>query len=241
MIYEALQRPDVLSQALTEVVESQSWSTLKMSTTVQADSLCSMPLLQSMYAETLRLYTSLFSLRSASHTTFAFGDFNIPKDELVAVDSRVAAMDASTWNTGAPTADTEAFHPLDRFWANRFLAFPDDPTSGPLRYNPTKPKPPSIPESWSAPLQHGGVPHFSMDGLAGAWLPYGGGNRQCPGRNFAKQEMILGFAIVLSMLEIELLSSGSEVPRQPDTKFYGLGTLPPKGTVPFRMRRRESD
>lgn len=239
MIYQALQQPDVLSQALTEVAESQSRSTLDINATMQIDSLCRMPLLQSMYAETLRLYTSLFSLRSASHTSFAFGDFIIPKDELVAVDSRVAAMDSNVWNTGTLTADADAPHPLDRFWADRFLVVPDDRTSGPLRVHPAGPKT-SVPGS-SAPLHGNGrdTPRFSTDGLTGAWVPYGGGNRQCPGRNFAKQEIILGFAIVLSTLEIELLGDESHDPRKPDTKYYGLGTLPPKGTVPFRFRRRE--
>lgn len=241
MIYEALQQPDVFSRALAEVAESQSGSALDMNATVQIDSLCRMPLLQSMYAETLRLYTSLFSVRSASHTSFAFGDFKILKDELVAVDSRVAAMDSNVWNTGTPTANADALHPLDRFWAERFMRFPDDPTSGPLRVHPSEPKA-SVPGS-SAPLDRNGkgTPHFSTDGLAGAWVPYGGGNRKCPGQNFAKQEIILGFAIVLSTLEMELLANGSHDPRKPDTKYYGLGTLPPKGKVPFRFRKREPE
>ena len=242
MIYEALQQPDVLSQALTEVADSQSGYTLDINTTVQIDSLCRKPLLQSMYAETLRLYTSLFCLRSASHTGFAFGDFQIPKDEFVAVDSRVAAMNSSVWNTGAPTADADADapHPLNRFWAHRFLILPDDPTSGPLRVHPAEPKAfiPASPASLHG--NHGGnTARFTTDGLAGAWVPYGGGNRQCPGRNFAKLEMIVGFAIILSTMEIELSGNENHEPRKPDTKYYGLGTLPPKGKIPFRFRRRE--
>jgi cytochrome P450 len=242
MIYEALQQPDVLLQAMTEVIESQSGCTLDINTTTQIDSLCRKPLLQSMYAETLRLYTSLFSLRSASHTSFGLGDFQIPKDELVAVDSRVAAMNASVWNTGAPTADADAYapHPLNCFWAHRFLVFPDDPTSGPLRGHPTKPKAFVPGSSASSHDNKGGTtPRFTTAGLSGAWVPYGGGNRQCPGRNFAKLEIIVGFAIVLSTLEIELLDHQNHERRKPDLKYYGLGTLPPKGKIPFRVRRRE--
>lgn len=240
MIYEALQRPDVLSQALTEVAESQSGSTLDINATVQIDPLCRMPLLQSMYAETLRLYVALFSVRSASHNSFAFCDFQILKNELLAVDSHVAAMDSNVWNTGTSLVGADPPHPLNRFWAHRFLVSPDDPTSGPLRAHATEPKA-SVPEPSTS--LHGNnakaSPHFTMDGLAGAWVPYGGGNRQCPGRNFAKLEIIVGFALVLSTLEIELLDKQNHKPRKPNMKYYGLGTLPPKGTIPFRVRRRE--
>ena len=132
MTYESLQRLDVLSQALWEIVASQSWSQLEVNPTLQVESLCQMPLLQSMYAETLRLYTSLFALRSAPHGDLDFCRFTIPKDELVAVDSRVAAMDASIWNTGPTNTDHPGYHPLDSFWAERFLVYPNAPQSGPL-------------------------------------------------------------------------------------------------------------
>lgn len=117
MIYEASQQLEVLSEALREVTESQSGSDLDMNATVQIDSLCRMPPLQSRYAETLRLYTSTFSARSTCHISFVFGDFTVPKDELLAVDSRVAAMDSNVWNTGTPSEDADANepHPLSRF------------------------------------------------------------------------------------------------------------------------------
>ncbi|KAL8748110.1 MAG: hypothetical protein Q9190_000072 [Brigantiaea leucoxantha] len=189
-----------------------------------------------MYAETLRLYTSLFALCSASHGDFDFRNYAIPKDELIAVDSRVSAMDSIFWDTGSTITDSNEPYPLNQFWSARFLVHPDRPNSGPLRFDHSKAKVP-IPK----PLTHfdSKGAHFTMDGLAGAWLPYGGGNRQCPARNFAKQEIILGFAITLSMLDIELLGSGATEPRQPDMRYYGLGTLPPKGKVRFRVRRRE--
>ncbi len=232
-MYEALQRPHILSQALEEVVTSQSWSTLDNNPTMNAESLCNMPILQSMYAETLRLYTSLFSLRSAPHGDFDICNFKIPRNELIAVDSRVAAMDSSSWNTGSDTLAREDLHPVDKFWAERFVEYPNDPSSGPLRINASRSNA-LRPESTSAESSQG--PRFTADGLAGAWLPYGGGNRQCPGRQFAKQEIILGFSIIFSMLEIELVNHVT--PQRPDLKYYGLGTLPPKGKVSFRFRKR---
>ena len=196
------------------------------------ESLCGMPILQSMYAETLRLYISLFALRSAAHGDFNLGNFTIPRDELLAVDSRVAAMDKNVWKEGA--------HPVGQFWAERFLVYPDDPQSGPLRFNPSKPTtgPPTATEAASSHSVDKQGRHFTLDGLASAWLPFGGGTRQCPGRNFAKQEIILSFAVIFSMLEIELVDADKVEPPKPDMKYYGLGTLPPKTKVPFRVRRR---
>jgi cytochrome P450 len=236
MIYECLRQPTILSQALDEVLTSQSWISLNINPKMNVEPLCNMPLLQSMYAETLRLYTSLFTLRSAPYGDLTVCNLTIPKDELIAVDSRVSAMDSSFWNTRATNTDYEGEYPVNHYWAERFLVYPNDPTSGPLRFNASKPR---VPAPDVSSHITGSEPHFTMDGLAGAWLPYGGGNRQCPGRNFAKNEIILGFAIVLSMLDVELLDSDNVEPRKPDLKFYGLGTLPPKGKVPFRVRRRD--
>ncbi|KAL9012222.1 MAG: hypothetical protein Q9173_003000 [Seirophora scorigena] len=233
MIYEALQRPQLLSQALEEIITSQSWTGLHPSPTINTEALCNMPVLQPMYAETLRLYTSLFALRSAAHGDLNINSFTIPRDELIAVDSRVCAVDSDTWNTGSKEK-AGAYHALNQFWAERFLVHPGDPHSGPLRFSHSGKKI-ARPESSNDP---GKGPQFLMDGLAGAWILFGGGNRQCPGRNFAKQEIIIGFTLVLSMLDLELSSPDKDGIRKPNLRYYGLGTLPPKGKVPFRVRKR---
>lgn len=183
-----------------------------------------------MYAAALRFYTSLFALRSAAHEDFKLGNFSNIKDELLTVDSRVAAMNKAIWNTGPTTTSPEGAYPLDVFWAERFLMYPHDPTSGPLRFDISLPKAAS--SSSTEPSPHptaGNIPRFSMDGLAALWFPFGGCSRQCPSRNFAKQEIIVSFALMFSMLDIKLQDSGSMGSRKQDTKYYGLGTLPPKG------------
>ncbi|KAI4194054.1 MAG: hypothetical protein LQ350_008000 [Teloschistes chrysophthalmus] len=234
MVYETLKQPTQLSQALLEIKDSQPGCFHHANPSLDVESVCNVPILQSMYAETLRLYTSLFSLRSAIHRDFTLDGFTIPKNELIAVDSRVTAMDKSIWNTRADEGEEEGPLPLDQFWAERFLVYPKDPASGPLRgglsnhqASPT-----------SSAHTESNTPRFTTEGLAGAWTPYGGGSRQCPGRNFAKQEIIVAFALLLSEFEIELVDADKRETVEPDMKYYGLGTLPPKTKTPFRIRRR---
>ncbi len=89
------------------------------------DSICTKPLLQSAYAETLRLYTSLFTLRSPTHEDFHLGVWKISQDKLIAVDCRVAHMDSRFWNTRSCSSslaeDSEGSHPLKNFWTTTMI------------------------------------------------------------------------------------------------------------------------
>lgn len=190
------------------------------------------PLLQSIYAETLRLRVAIMVTRTPEREDFHLGDWVFPKNKIIALSSRTAAMNPNLWNTGFP----ENPHPLDQFWAERFLVYPDDPASGPLR------KQLSVEEV----EQRGFVsvdrsemaPQFTMEGLAGGWIPYGGGQRICPGRHFAKQEIIGTFAMLFTHYDIELLTPKDFVPT-PNMRYFPFGGLPPKEKIPFRIRKRQ--
>lgn len=123
------------------------------------------------------LYISLFALRNPAHEDFKLGSWRIPKDKLMGVDSRVAAMDASFWNTcGTSIEDNEVgSRLLSHFWPKRFLEYPNDPYSGPLRFNAHKPS--AKAGARLADLKDASTPQFTIEGLSGAWLPFGGGMR----------------------------------------------------------------
>ena len=117
------------------------------------------PLLLSMYAETLRFGVQIHIPRSAPHRELGIGDMIIPRKKLILVSTWLAHTDEAVWNTKEDT------FPLDKFWAERFLVDPKDPSSG-----PTKGK-----SGTCHKVSEGatGV-YFSTEGLEGAWIPYGG-------------------------------------------------------------------
>ena len=205
------------------------------------------PLLQSMYAETLRLRISILAIQSAEFGAFNFNQWVFPKDRLILISSRIAHMD-KFWNSGR-----HGERPVDEFWAERFLVWNDKPTQNaapvePLAKNHTEVrgscKPsgimPSDRCSYTAQRRDATAyekARFSMAGLAGMWVPYGGGPGICPGRHFAKNVMLLASALMFYTFDMELMQ-GEEPRPAMDMRYYGLGALPPKGAIPFRIRRR---
>ena len=225
MLANVVQDPSLLSRVRSELSSCLSPSSPSDSLDFDLARLCDRPLLQSIYAEVLRLYTSVMIVRSTEYTDVTIGNWTFPKDSMIAISSQMAHMDKEVWSTGY-----EARHPLQEFWAERFLVFKHDPSSGPSNKRPQDSQP--YPASRDA-----GEAKFSLSGVTGSWIPYGGGSKMCPGRHFAKQEILLTFAILCSAFDIELRTNAKSGP-QPDMRFYGLGTLPPRAKTPFRIRRR---
>ena len=236
LLVELTRQPYVLSQAREEISASHAGTLPLGEQSFNLDSLCSKPLLQSAYAEVLRLYTSNIILRNAVHQDFCFENWRVLVGKLVAVDSHVAHMDKSVWNIGDTSGEAEGSHPISQFWAQRFLEYSNDSTSGPLRFKPSN----DGTKTAKAFQDHKGAsPHFTKEDLSGAWIPFGGGSRQCPGYKFAKQQIIPSFAAMVSKFDIELLEDRREGYTVPDMRYYGTGTLPPKGRTPFRIRQRQ--
>jgi cytochrome P450 len=126
------------------------------------------PLLQSTYAEVLRLHTASMLTRTVKKT-HDLDSWTLKRDQTVVVSTHVEHRNAY-WNTVDLSARN---HPPEEFWAERFLT----------------PK-----------------GEFSLDGKQGKYMPYGMGEHMCPGRHFAKYEMLLSFAVIVDRFEIELSS-----------------------------------
>lgn len=193
------------------------------------EKLCSRPLLQSMFAETLRLRTIQFIVRGSDHEDFICKKRVIPKCQVVAVNTHTAHTNPEVWSTGGRSNP----HPVNDFWAERFLIYPSDPNSGPLKHSGNTERDRVTKLQYESNDKE---PIFSLSGLSGAWIPIGGCRRQCPERTFAKQETILGATMFCSSVDVEFLT---DVKPEPDRRYYGLGGLPPKQQIPCRIRRRE--
>ena len=88
-------------------------------------------------------------------------------------------------------------------------------------------------------------PKFSTGEAGGKMFPYGGGIFLCPGRNFAKQEIMAAIALMLLKFDFEALGyvkmDGSRSDRGPrrDEAFAGSGVTPPDRDLRVRLKRRE--
>lgn len=126
------------------------------------------PLLSSIYAETMRLYIRIYSMYSSPYEDVNLGRWVLPKGVLALVMSHPNHMDALFWNTRGGK------HPVQTFWADRFMVDPSDPGSGPINPECYKTAP------WHEQPRSEKKPYFSLEGCQGAWLPYGGKSHHRP-------------------------------------------------------------
>ena len=229
---ELIRYPKLMARGRSEISTAQipNRSEIK-GATFDLTKLCEGPILQSSFAEVLRLYMTVALMRAPIKGDFMLGRWRFPKDKIMVLSSRTAHHNTDVWNTGTP----EDPHPIDEFWADRFLVYPNDPNSGPLK------KAAQLEEA-KAPRANeqemsSGQPTFTMEGTSGAWVPFGGGAHMCPGRFFAKNEMLASFAMMTTEFDIELVEPNCRP--EPDIRFFPVGMLPPKGKIPFRIRRRK--
>lgn len=206
------------------------------------------PLLSSIYAETMRVHIKIYSVYSSPHEDVHLGKWTLPKGGLALVNSAPSHMDTSFWNT------KNGQYPVDTFWADRFIVDPADPESGPI--DPEFRKTLNRPEKNREDMK----PYFSLDGCEGAWVPYGGkifyhlflplhasltliflphsgGFSMCPGRFIAKAFMIFSASLLASEYEVEFYDDTLEI-----TNYrYGMGVDDVGKPIPFRIRKRASE
>nr|POE75103.1 cholesterol 7-alpha-monooxygenase [Quercus suber] len=90
-------------------------------------SLVDNPLLMSIYCETLRLYVKTYVMASNQRSDALVGRWHVLRKCFTLVNSSVSHMDSEVWNT------KDGMHPLHAFWADRFIIYPLDESSGPVR------------------------------------------------------------------------------------------------------------
>ncbi|KAF2662320.1 cytochrome P450 [Lophiostoma macrostomum CBS 122681] len=160
--------------------------------------LCRNDFLQSLYAETLRMYVANMILRTPRHGEVQVGEWSMDGTDILGTMSYPMHHDPAVYKTD----DHGIARPLTEFWAERFM--------GPCGNS------------------------FTLAGLEGSWIPYGGGSNMCPGRYFAKQEILITAALLIGNFDINLVGQEPEI----DWRFFGSGTLGVKGRQRCMLVRR---
>lgn len=233
-------QPNVTGESLTSEHETtEAISELSLHTDFDMDSLLQKPILQSVYAETLRLYIHGYLVRHSERSDLTANDWYFPKKSLIVVSTDAAHSDSQVWNT------QNGRHPVDTFWAGRFLA-PQGANDKCLMNNVPVAKKKELESPLEQPREARTIDQtddkdaerpakFTMHGLNGAWIPYGGGPRKCPGRHYAKRQILLTCAKFLAAFDIEILADDKCLRLKGGE--YGFGAQRPVGKIPARIRR----
>ncbi|TID18559.1 cytochrome P450 [Venturia nashicola] len=178
--------------------------------------LCGLPLLTSIFHEILRMYGDILLTREIHQLLTLPLDENkeFPRSVALSAGSRVMAP---TWLGHYDPASWDApDHPASEFYAERFLT--------------------THPET--------GKDVFTMSGRAGKFFPFGGGKSICPGRVFAKQEVLGAVGIVLTRFEFGVGGFFDEEGKERGTfpglrdAYGGTGVMSMEGDLRVRIERR---
>ncbi|KAI0122342.1 cytochrome P450 [Daldinia grandis] len=212
-IFEIYRDPELLTSVRAEV---DTCATRGADGRIQfdIDQLIRLPILQAIYAETLRLRMHFYIVKMPDRVDMKIRDWIIPRRKVSVTLTTVAHMDSEAWNTGFNNE-----HPVNEFWAGRFLNYP----SGSNLCNAQA---------------HDFTPVFSTKEYEGSWIPYGGGPRQCPGRHFAKRQILLTTALIISLFDCEILEKGKTIQEDLTLKGFGGGVSHPNNPVPICIKRK---
>ncbi|RWA11965.1 hypothetical protein EKO27_g3134 [Xylaria grammica] len=176
--------------------------------------LVSKPLLQSVYTEALRVHVSILITRTSTEPV-TIGGYQLPAGSVFQAPTHVAHFDEASWGT--------ADRPASDFWAYRHIREVE-----------------TIDAVGHVKKQR----EFSMMGRGGSFFPYGGGISICAGRAFAKHEVLLAVAMMVSNFDVEFIEwvnpngSRSDRPAR-DHTGYGNGiAAPPDRDMKLSWRRR---
>ncbi|KAL9122095.1 MAG: hypothetical protein Q9187_001355 [Circinaria calcarea] len=234
MILETFKNPITLARVRNELETSFSNDDAVLQMKFDSQTTQALPLLKSVYAETLRLRIHVYAVRYTGNEELQINNWVLPKEKVVLVATGPSHMDKTFWNT------KNGLHPVDQFWADRFLVYGNDPQSGPHKHVAPPVSSQATQDEAKMPTARAAkeeeAPEYTIAGTEGMWIPYGGGTRSCPGRFYSKHVMIATCAMMVTMFDMEILAGDDALRMNP--LFYGFGGQHPIGKVPFRIRKK---
>ncbi|KAI5862347.1 cytochrome P450 [Durotheca rogersii] len=213
ILMELIQDPPLLRRVRQEAQQAFAVDELTgQRRLADVEKLLSMPLIQSVYSEALRMHISFNATREALEDIW-IGGYRIAKGSLIQTPTQIAHYEDAVWNADG--------HPAAEFWAERHLDYTAKTGED------TKP----------------GEARFSINARPTSYFPYGGDHAMCPGRHFAKREIIMAVAIIVVKFDIEFVQwlhydgSASDRPARNDKKYAGAAGMPPDREMKIRWKR----
>ncbi|KND87796.1 hypothetical protein TOPH_07624 [Tolypocladium ophioglossoides CBS 100239] len=217
-ILEVFQDAALLAKVRREVARCTSGS--QSGSGFDLNLLLENPLMQSIYAEVLRLRVHIFIVRAPERHDLRIHDWVVPQGRMLLVCSTPAHMDRAAERFLKP-GGAAGGGPREAEGGGAGCC----PVAGGEGANGT------------CPLKDGSA-SFAINDMDGSWIPYGGGPRMCPGRHLAKREIILTTALMATQFDVEVLTDVRSLGM--DMRGFGFGTLGVVGKVPVRIRRRSA-
>ncbi|KAH6659053.1 cytochrome P450 [Truncatella angustata] len=259
MMMEIIRDPELL-QAIREEVSQAEVIDESEGRSLDYRKLVQLPLLQSVYVEALRLHVSILITRTSVEPV-TIGGFNVPAGSVFQAPTHAAHLDETIYGISSATGYTQkwsqlryslfaqafphlvitftgiyeyedadqpintggtADHPANEFWAYRHVK--ESEISDALGHT-TKRR------------------EFSMAGRGSSFFPYGGGISMCAGRNFAKREVLIAVAMIISRFDVEFVDwikpDGTHSERSAwDNSGYANGVAaPPDRDMKIRWQR----
>ncbi|KAF2829100.1 cytochrome P450 [Ophiobolus disseminans] len=174
MLIEIIKDPD-LHRAVQEEISETIIKGHTCSEYLDYKKLASLPLIQSIYTEVLRLHIQILVTRTSIEPVKVAG-YELPTGSVLQAPTAVPHLDEEIW--GTPD------HPAREFWAYRHVELNE------VRYGSNQ---------ISQQLE------FSMKGRTASYFPYGGGFQTCSGRKFAKCEILTSVAMIISRFDVEFV------------------------------------
>ncbi|KFA54597.1 hypothetical protein S40293_02256 [Stachybotrys chartarum IBT 40293] len=184
---------------------------------INVQKLMMLPLMQSIYTEVLRLHVDVLITRTATEPVTVAG-YHLPKGTILQAPTEIAHLDEELWGTPG--------HPASEFWAKRHTKEVEVVDEAGVNRRQLQ---------------------YSMAGRTGSFFPYvsplGGGFSICAGRNFAKHEVFLAIAVMITSFEIESFRwvnlDGSPTDRKArnDTGYANTVAAPPDRDMKITWRR----
>ncbi|KAM7196610.1 Cytochrome P450 [Rhypophila sp. PSN 637] len=215
MLIHIIRDPSLLAAIREEVTQALVIDHVTGYCSIDRLKLVSLPLLNSVYIEVLRLHVSFTLMREVTNPKGVhLNGHKIPKGAFMQGMTDLAHFDETAWAMEG--------HPASEFWAARHLVYKEVTTEA---------------------GEHKRVAEVSMEGRNGSYFPYGGGSGICPGRHFAKQEILLAVASIVTRFDIEFVEwtrmdgTNSDREARDDPKACGAGCRPPDRDMKVRWKR----